>query len=497
MGCPSPLDLLVFGLGLLAIPLDAASESTAHVGRNAATCSAALTRYLAATGDPENQALEELRSCDLMVVPSILEAAHCSGADRCPDHWKLAEVLRKIGPDRARAAPALGDLALGISDSDEYIRGILGMIAALEDDGLGLQPILLELRAMRPQLRDWIDQTLLEIGASVSGEIFQERLRNHVDSQLLRAIAIAGPVAMSTGPQLVELLSSTDWELRRGAAMAIGFVGFQPAVYPLMDLLEDPADVRLQWVILDTLGRLAAQGARPAVERVANRHWLPLIRAKAQITLAQIEGESPWAEHSSRDRRRRESAAYRDQLGERFGYCLLPPAPVPPEPALRKLRIDTSEQILTTLAYEVNVSFDPIPLYRPRRTQVPDVALRVEDGWIAGSNRGEWGGELLHVGDDGQHQLLSSDNTLDIFRVGDRLIAITEKPMREDGSQLQQLTRSDAGHWVSLPWRALPARVWDAALLDSGELWIGGIGGISVVVNSVGQMRTAPCVNPE
>ena len=57
--------------------------------------------------------------------------------------------------------------------------------------------------------------------------------------------------------------------------------------------------------------------------------------------------------------------------------------------------------------------------------RLPGVVLPVEDGWLMGSVRGEFGGELVSRTPDGTNIEVFADNIRDLFRVGDQTIALT------------------------------------------------------------------------
>ena len=122
------------------------------------------------------------------------------------------------------------------------------------------------------------------------------------------------------------------------------------------------------------------------------------------------------------------------------------------------------------------------------------MALRVVDGWIVGSNRGEWGGELVFISDSGDQQIIADTNVEDVHLLGDRVVAVTGLAHLgiSDGDILQ-LSRSESGVWTSTPWRSLPGAPQSSTLVETGELLVNVANGGSVLISDDGVMRMVPC----
>jgi hypothetical protein len=56
--------------------------------------------------------------------------------------------------------------------------------------------------------------------------------------------------------------------------------------------------------------------------------------------------------------------------------------------------------------------------------QTPTTGLRVKGGWLVGSNRGEFGGELAFISDTGSKEILFSDNIHQIYNANNSLFVI-------------------------------------------------------------------------
>lgn len=142
----------------------------------------------------------------------------------------------------------------------------------------------------------------------------------------------------------------------------------------------------------------------------------------------------------------------------------------------------------------IEVTPQNIVEHRKELTQIPAVALRVADGWIAGSNRGEWGGELVFISDSGDQQIIADTNVEDVHLLGDRVVAVTGLAhLGISEGDILQLSRSESGIWTSAPWRSLPGAPQSSTLVETGELLVNVANGGSVLISDDGVMRMVPC----
>jgi hypothetical protein len=127
--------------------------------------------------------------------------------------------------------------------------------------------------------------------------------------------------------------------------------------------------------------------------------------------------------------------------------------------------------------------------------QVPDVALRVDGGWLAGSSRGEWGGELVFISADGHTQRILDKNVEDIYRLGTRIVVVVGLAhlMMSSGELLEVKEGSD-GRWGAETWRILPGAPAASFLVAPRGLVVETMGHGSILIESDGVMRMAECV---
>lgn len=94
------------------------------------------------------------------------------------------------------------------------------------------------------------------------------------------------------------------------------------------------------------------------------------------------------------------------------------------------------------------------------------------------------------LSDLGTSSRILSEPIADIFQLGSRNIAITD---RIDGFDIiYEIKRSGDNQWSATPWRRLPDSMFEAKILASGELMVNTNVG-SLQISSDGQMRMASC----
>jgi hypothetical protein len=417
------------------------------------------------------------------------------------------------------AAPGLIAIAQDDSTPNSVAVGALSMIAFLQEDGRSVERQLLALRNRKPVLADAIDDTLIGIHSDRAGDIFARRLRTSPDVVALRDVAAVGTAGRAAGPEIVRLLDHPDWDIRVAAARVIGYIGYMPAANALVRILDQSSDVRLVWVAAESLGRLRASAASDVLSRLASSHWYPPVRHAASVALRNIREGTAYPVASGRHNFAFEFFAYED-MGRGTKICDSPLVAQKPEPTNRKLYVRTAKEQLEKLAYTtmiysygpavkpksldgkepriVKVTPDNIVEHRNPQIQVPHVALRVANGWLAGSDRGEWGGELKYIDDKGIKQEVLNGNVEDVYELGSHIVAVTGLAhMSMNHGMIFQVARRADGTWTATPWRALPGAPRSSWLVGAGELLVNVDEGGSILISADGSMRMAPCAAPK
>lgn len=447
----------------------------------------AVVRFLAASTSPLNQEANAVRLSGVRAIPHLLAAARCELGTCDERHFDLLFVaFRELGPERSTAGPELINIVRG-QQSDVVAGGVLKLIAALGVGSRQLDADLVAIRSDRPALTEAVNDALIGIYSPFSADVFAERLRREPDEYefifSLRDLADVGRTAVGAGPAVAELLDSELW-IRLPAARAIGFIGYDAAAPDLIPLLNDPVDVRLNWVAAESLGRLRYADAEPALMEVAASHWYAPVRQAAATALASIRGE---LEMPSRPVNGNFSAFFFE-----FDWVSNQQAKCQNLAGLEMLPLSTG-RILPEDDPELFESFVFESRYGPRTAHA---AWPVEGGWLAGSDYGEWSGELVYVDDAGNQTLLIDFNivTLVPFENGYAGVAGVSHLGLSSG-QLYKVYRDERGNWVADEWRQLPSAPDFATVVDSGELLVDLTWEGTLLVSTDGTIRMAPCAD--
>lgn len=130
----------------------------------------------------------------------------------------------------------------------------------------------------------------------------------------------------------------------------------------------------------------------------------------------------------------------------------------------------------------------------PRGKAAPSVAIRAFDGWLLGSDRGEFGGELIYRNETGDDTLLARANVEDIYRLKRGYIVTTGRGTLESLNgfgHVLVIGRSTDGVVEVVDRFDLPAAPKSSWLLPSGEVLV-STAEESVVITAEG-VRSVVC----
>ncbi|GJM08438.1 MAG: hypothetical protein DHS20C11_07140 [Lysobacteraceae bacterium] len=478
---------------------------------------AAVRQYLNSRSSPHNQEMFAVVAFGANALPAIMRAAQCGNDCDEQTHFLLGYALGEMREGQQEAAASLLKIAEDATQSAYVRHGALRMISFVGEPGLPIEQGLLELAEREPEFKGTVDHALIGIKSSHAGAILAEFLKSGADRLVLRDIAELGPNGVSAGMTVTSLLDSNDLSERVMAVRTLGYIGFTSAASKLIDLLNDPTSAQLNWVAAESLGRMQAKVAIPALRNAAESHWYPPVRDAANKALAHIESA---AGYESKFHRKNFSFDYFQFQHMDMEPCESISLESLEEPQDRKLYAYNNPEALEQLAYdsvvlsygardeEQQMAEDPggiirvnpgnIIEHRTNITQVPDVALRLASGWLAGSDRGEWGGELVHIQDDGTATVVLNDNVEDIYQLGQRYIALSGLAhMTMNSGRVLELIEATDGTWTVHEWRGLPGAPRSSAFMETGELLINTASGGSLLLNESGDFRMANCEKPD
>lgn len=344
--------------------------------------------------------------------------------------------------------------------------------------GFRAQPVaprLEQLRAKTPRLSNDVGAALTNIVPELKAALFAQHLRTAPGIPLLRELAALRENGRGAGAVLVELQSHANWEIRVAAVRAMGYLRDTEATELLISLLEDTKDWQRVFVSIEALGRFKDARAIDPLERVAKTHWYPYVRQAALHAIKVIRGEAMYTEQTHFPS---EFLAYRYSEYEP-GDAVDPPF-VPGSDEL-------SAEALKPLSYTVKM-----PAREDRRASIQKLGagcgLRVANGHLLGSDRGEWGGELVHQTAKGTTTMLLKENVRSIHRIGDTLVAVTGLAHLSSHRGMLYRIVSKADTYVTEPWRTLPSAPKVAGMMEDGRLFVSCEGG-DIIVTADGTLE--------
>ena len=473
----------------------------------------AVARYLVSEDAPDNPEGHAIELLGARAVPFMVEAARCDQPCGREDHYLLAHAFQEMGATALPAIPGLKAMILDPATAGDAAAGALRMLGAIGEAAATEAGWLMDALEAKPELADDIRQTLVSIRAPATGKIVAAWLDEAPDEALLEDIGWIGPAARDAGPAIMRLLSDRDADIRVAAARALGFIDYRPAVDALLPLLDAPEDLRLNWVAADSLGRLRADAARDSLRRIAEHHDYPPVREAANEALRMIEGGAIPSLSSDSDLVESWDYQAYQRIGHTLAICRTPALRLLPDSRdkqadgdsrLNKLAYDSviigydasPEEVMAAKREDRVIEVNPATMVEQRESvrQVPDVALRVPGGWLAGASRGEWGGELMFVGDDGTATKIVDQNVENLHRLGDRYVAVVGLAhLFHSAGRVLEVRRDSEGRWVAEPWRILPGAPIRSRRVEGGGLLIDVVSGGSLLLSPEGTFRLAPC----
>lgn len=476
----------------------------------------AVSRYLVSRGAPHNQEAYAVERLGVRALPMLLQAVRCVSPCGKKDAYLIAYAVSEMGAEALPILPGLREIIENPATPGDVAGGALQVLGGLGSHARTADAWLMALRLAKPELDGDIQQALVDIESDEAGWVLGARLDEHADPMILQVLASIGPAGRGAGPAVVRLLAHPDAEIRVAAARALGYIDYAPAVPPLMEKLDAVDDLRINWVAAGSLGRLGAVQARPALERTAATHRFPPVRVAAANALKHMGQPDKWPRLDDGLAGDMDFKAF-EQLGEELPACRRPDVRRLKEPPNVKRRAGRDDRALEDLAFDsvvlsyganaeeeesarregriIEVTADTMVEHRTVQREVPVVALRVAGGWLAGSNRGEWGGEVMFMPDRGNPYHVTDGNIVDIHRLGDRIVATMGLAhMFTNLGQVMELATDAQGRWQARPWRTLPGAPGDVELVAGPQLLFDANAGGTLLLSADGTFGIAGCL---
>jgi hypothetical protein len=313
----------------------------------------------------------------------------------------------------------------------------------------------------------------------------------------LRGIAELGRGGYSAGPALVGLLDSDDWLVRVAAARTLGIIGYRDSITRLRKVLQEPQDWRLIWVTARSLWQLKAKEAVVDLRAVSRNHWYPSVREMADRAADAIASQHWLPEPEPTPNM---SIDFYDWLSvaQRNEPCAT-------------VEVANGDEVLTvslsgfdrqpggdTLpegVFSSTDSTDERAINNPELGMGRVVALQVVGGWLAGQNRGEWGGQLVFVEPEGPSQLLLNKNVFAIYRLVTGVYVVAAAEISAFGeAAIYRAASSPDGRWTVEPVAILPRWLTASAVVGTESIVVAAKGG-TVLFNGSEDLTMLECVD--
>lgn len=448
-------------------------------------------------------------------LPVILKAVKCEFGCNEDTFYMLGILFEQMKEYREEAAKMLIELAEDKSEKEYVRRGAIVVISYLEEPALIVENNLVKIKADEPKFSESVDEALIGMKSKYAGKIYAEILDYSFDVATFVDISKLGVNGYDAGPAVTQLLNEDDIEIQVAAARALGYIEYTPAVPKLIQLLNARTSVQLNWSAAESLGRIKSKLAIPELQATAKSHWYQPVRDAARRAIKRIEADKNAGNESPQ--------TTDDDFFWKFSHfdmqnCKGITLAKKEESKDKKLYKSYAKELLESLSYpSVIYSYGPddeeaqkaanpdgvivvnsrnIVRHEHKLTQVPDVALRIDGGWLAGSNRGEWGGDLVYINDDKKSTKIMESNDIveDIYKLGDRYIATTGTThLGLNSAMVFELFQGADGSWKAKQWLMLPGAPMSSWLVETGELLINTNSGGSILLSKDGVMRMAEC----
>ncbi len=299
-----------------------------------------------------------------------------------------------------------------------------------------------------------------------------DRLAEHPSEVVY--LARAGQSARKAEPAALRLLKHEHAEIRLAAIEALGMLGGKAAATRLVEFLPDPRDWRAPCAAARALAQLKALDQKGAIQAAEHSAWFqPTAKCIGAARRLLENGRAPEQDRSLWD----------IPDGER-----LVPSPTPgrgtdelDERSREKLRVTGAVRSLTEegIWATENVTAPPI------------AALAVDAGILSGTNRGEWGGELVLLPAGAGQRLILEENVVGIHRLGGQIAVVTG--LAHLGSRrgmLYRVVAETGGKLLATEWRVLPGAPERSFVLHNGRLFV-SCTGADIVIDQTGTISIA------
>jgi len=404
----------------------------------------------------------------------------------------VSQVLHEMEKNAEPAGSVLMDIA---NDHDVVVENRILAVRAIGAIGAPAAQFVPDLKRLAASDSEHfakpVESAIVGIGSPEAAEVFIALLKARPDELVLRDLAEIRGNGSAAGPAVVALLKHENWSVRVAAARTLGYIGYNEATSVLRECLDDPNDWRMVFVASEALGMLKDKKSLNKLAEVSKHHWFPVVRKAAGKSIQVINGSTKYQSRWHRDNFAFEYFSYvnagvdPEYAGEKTDGANLRPKFIQEEDAL-------SKQDLMSRKYPIEiVGYDEKGRHATPRDETPGCGLRCGKGMLLGSNRGEWGGELVHMDEAGHTLMLVEKNTEGIHHMPFGIVAaVGLAHIFLNSGELYLIEFGQDGKPSAKLWKTLPGAPEKSGLLKNGNLFIECVGG-SIEITPLGEFRMA------
>lgn len=392
------------------------------------------------------------------------------------------------------AVPELVNISLNKKyDQETKISAInsIGEIGTINDEDLEKIKSLRKLKSEK--INNAIDSLLFSIGSIEGITTLMDSIEKSKDCILLRDLAEKQERAKFTGTRLSEMLNShrqIDDLVRVCIVRTIGYINYTPAVKTLIKIVKaNENHWELVYVTIETLGKLRSKNSIPVLKDIAKNYWYEPVRKKATEAINKIENNI---------KEDKEESNHRNFAWDYFSFM---------DRDIKNLNIgkkcldisgkevlqdknDTPKDFSVLKYKQEQVVYTRDPDGKAvKRTRIIDVVssigIKVNNGFIVGDDRGEFGGEVQFVGKN-ESYLIINDNAVEIRKTKKHgIIAATGLAHMVSNRGMLHKIIFDNKKWVAKPFFQLPGEPQFMKIMENG-IYVNTRNGGSLLIDNDG-----------
>ncbi|MDT7526718.1 HEAT repeat domain-containing protein [Pseudidiomarina sp. GXY010] len=388
-----------------------------------------LVSELVREGKGGNQIVFALAKIGAPAIPHLLNAMACKNNCTPESYAGFQEVFDELHQLEISDQPsALALLALAKNNDihPDMRKLALEWVGYITAESAPVEAELIRMVKANPELSEHVLTSLKVLKSPYAADLLVAKLAQGEGLHrewILRDIGHLGHTAKHVGAEVEHYLNAEDWNTRAAVARTLGFIGYEKAAPRLQTMLLNEQDWLQVHAALQALHWLQHRPALDDIEYVATSHWYALVRDFAAVTAQRLRADQPPLE---KDAQHYYSHRARNCSADQFAIMA--------EPEQIKI-YDREFNGLNQFSYkhpwcadkeaaEADEYLTEFCASLESMVQ-PNVAAKVGDSWLTGTNNGEWGGEMMAFYKDGSHEQVLWTNIEDIYSYGSTAYATT------------------------------------------------------------------------